>query len=190
MMGGVCAFAQQSSSSSQQQTEQKKIPTTSQQKKLSPAEANPFPEAKSQKAQDAVDESGGSANSGTSSKGYSSSRVDLKRLSPDASREERLSNGHGGFIHDPQLAKKDDKVGDFYLQTGDYKGAYDRFKEASEVAPEDAYAVFGMAKAADGLGWNQQAITNYTIYLEAVPNGKYAKDARKALKKLDSKQKK
>lgn len=184
-MAGVCAFAQQSSSSAQKQPDKSQT-TTQQQKKSSPAEANPFPEAKSEKAQDRAS----GADNGASSRDYSSSRVNLRRFSPDATRAERLSNGHGGFIHDPQLAAKDEKVGKFYLQTGDYKGAYNRFKEASEVAPEDAYAVFGMAKAAQGMGWDKEAITNYTIYLEAIPEGKYSKDARHALKKLTSKHKK
>ena len=185
MMAGVCAFAQQSASSSQKQPDAGQA-AAQHGKKPSPADANPFPEAESQKAQDKASGAG----NGASSKDYSSSRVDLRRLSPDATRAERLSNGHGGFIHDPQLAAKDDKVGKFYLQTGDYKGAYDRFKEASEVAPEDSYAVFGMARAAQGMGWNKEAITNYTIYLEAIPEGKYSKDARKALKKLTSNHKK
>jgi Flp pilus assembly protein TadD len=189
MMAGVCAFAQQGpTSQQQQQADQSKDQTaTPQKKKLTPEQANPFPEAKSQKAQDAAN---GAGNATTGSKGYSSSRVDLKRFAPDASREARLSNGHGGFIHDPQLAAKDDKVGSFYLQTGDYKGAYDRYKEATEVAPEDGNAVFGLAQAAKGLGWDKQAITNYTIYLDAVPDGKHAKDARKALNDLESKHKK
>jgi len=187
-MTGVCAFAQQSSSSSQkQQTEQKNSQSATPQKTKPPAaEANPFPEEKSQKAQDTAN----GAENGASSKGYSSSRVDLKRFAPDASRTTRLSNGHGGFIHNPQLAARDDKVGTFYLQTRGYKGAYDRFKEASQVAPEDAYAVYGMAKAAEGLGWDEQAITNYTIYLEADPEGKHSNEARKELKKLTSKHKK
>lgn len=185
LVAGVCGFAQQNSGSSQKQPDTSQT-TAQHKKKSSPAEANPFPEAESEKAQNKAS----GVDNGTNSKDYSSSRVDLRRFSPDATRAERLSNGHGGFIHDPQLAARDEKVGKFYLQTGDYKGAYNRFKEASEVAPEDAYAVFGMAKAAEGMGWDKEAITNYTIYLEAIPEGKYSKDARKALKKLASKQKK
>ena len=190
MMAGACVFAQQSSNAPQtQQTDQNKSQTTTQQKKKSTLEqANPFPEAESQKAEDAANGTGNETS--RPNKDYSSSRVDLKRFAPDASREARLSNGHGGFIHDPKLAAKDDNVGDFYLQTGDYKGAYDRYKEASEVAPGDSDAVFGMAQAAKGMGRDKDAITNYTIYLAAIPNGKHAKDARKALKELQSKQKK
>ncbi len=185
LLAGAAGVAQQSSSqppaqpSSQGQSQSKGNP---QPKKLSPSEANPFPEAQSQKAQDAVN--------GTTSKmdhpDYSSSHVDLKRFAPDADRESRISNGAGGYIHDPQLAAKDVKVGNFYLQTGAYKGAYDRFKEATLVAPENADAVFGLAESARGLGMTKVAVTNYTVYLDAFPDGKRAKQARKALAELNA----
>jgi tetratricopeptide (TPR) repeat protein len=180
MLAGLTAFAQQQSSqSSSQDTSQ----TNAQQKdgKPSPSAANPFPEAQSRKAEDA-------ANGATPAKqpDYSSSRVDLKRFDENASRDARISNGAGGYIHDPKLAAQDDKVGKFYLQTGDYKGAYDRYKEATLVAPEDANAVFGLAEAAKELGLKEQAIANYRIYLDALPDGKKSKDARKALAALGS----
>lgn len=170
----LCAFAQQSQ---KEQSPQQKQPAAQQ----SPQQANPFPEAKSQKAQDRAN-----ASSSKSTQGVSSSHVNLNRLNAPAGSASRISNGKGGYIHDPALAKHDDKVGDFYLQTGDYKGAYDRFLEATRVAPEDGNAVFGLARAAQGLHRNKVAATNYSIYLDAFPNGKKAKDARKALAELGS----
>jgi tetratricopeptide (TPR) repeat protein len=154
------------------------------QEKPSPAAANPFPEAKSRKAADATNRPA-NAPSGTSS-----SHVDLNRLNAPAGSEARISNGEGGYIHSPELAKKDEKVGKFYLQNKDYKGAYDRFKEATLVAPEDGNAVFGLAESARGLQKTQEAITNYSIYLQAFPDGKKAKDAEKALAELKSPKKK
>jgi hypothetical protein len=224
MLAGLCAFAQQGSSSSQEQqaapSKDKAAPAPQQEKQVQPAEANPFPKEKSQKAQDSApgkeqaaaapqqekkespseanpfpeeksrkaEDAANGAKPGSAS--VSSSHVDLSRFAPDASRETRISNGAGGYIHDPKLAATDEKVGNFYLQTGAYKGAYDRFKEATLVAPEDANAVFGLAQSARGLGLDKVAITNYMIYLEAVPDGKHAKDARKALKELNDKSKK
>lgn len=166
----TCAFAQQ-----KDQTPQ--TAPKSQQHQQSPAQANPFPEAQSQKAADA-------ANAPPKPSHSSSSHVDLKRLDALPGSEARISNGEGGYIHSPELAAKDKKVGNFYLSTHDYKGAYDRFLEATRVAPEDGDAVFGLAEAARGLHKDQEAITNYNIYLEAFPDGKKAKDARKALEKL------
>lgn len=154
------------------------------QHKPTPAEANPFPEEKSRKAADAAN---GPAKGPS---GSSSSRFDVNRLNAPAGSEARISNGEGGYIHDPQLAEKDVKVGNFYLQTRDYKGAYDRFLEATRVAPENGNAVFGLAESARGLNKTQEAITNYSIYLQAFPKGKKAKDAEKSLTELTSPRKK
>lgn len=176
----VFAVAQQkpaspsSTSASKAQSEKPAAPAP-------PAQANPFPEAKSQAAQkkaNSAEESQGNGN-------FSSSHVNLGRFSSGASRDERISNGKGGYIHDPALAKQDDRVGGFYLRTHDYKGAYDRYLEATRVAPENANAVFGLAQAARGMGKTEIAETNYLVYLEALPNGKHAKSARKALKSLE-----
>lgn len=173
LCSGLCAFAQQQPAQPSQQ------PTaTPQQHKQSPSEANPFPEEKSQKAADVAN------SSANSSSGSSSSHVDLNRLDAPAGSAARISNGEGGYIHDPQLAAKDQKIGNFYLSTHAYKGAYDRFLEATRVAPEDGNAVFGLAEAARGLHKDKEAITNYSIYLEAFPDGKRAKDAEKALAEL------
>ncbi|MGH9586928.1 MAG: hypothetical protein ACRD3F_08235 [Acidobacteriaceae bacterium] len=149
-----------------------------------PAESNPFPEEKSRKAADAANPP---ANSHSSS---SSSHFDLNRLNAPAGSEARISNGEGGYIHDPALAKKDEKVGNFYLSAHNYKGAYDRFLEATRVAPEDGNAVFGLAESARGLHKMQEAIANYSVYLQAFPNGKKAKDAEKALAELTPPRKK
>jgi tetratricopeptide (TPR) repeat protein len=158
---------------------------SAQQKKAADA-ANPFPEAESRKAEDAADDANPAAKSTAPdySSSYSSSRVDMKRLDESADRDSRISNGAGGYIHDPGLAAKDDKVGKFYLDNGDFKGAYDRYKEATEVAPEDGDAVFGLAESARGLRKTEEAANNYTLYLDAFPDGKKAKEARKALASL------
>lgn len=153
------------------------------QHKQSPSEANPFPEEESSKAADA-------ANGPTKDSGSSSSHFDLNRLNVPAGSEARISNGEGGYIHSPQLAAKDVKVGNFYLSTHDYKGAYDRFLEATRVAPEDGNAVFGLAESARGLNKTEEAITNYNVYLQAFPKGKKAKDAERALAELTSPRKK
>lgn len=177
LCAGTCAFAQQRPAPSTSQAEPQ---TKSDQKKQSPREANPFPEAESQKAADA-------ANARNAKKaGESSSYVDLNRFDAPAGSAARISNGEGGYVHDPQLGAKDVRVGGFYLQVKNYKGAYDRFLEATRVAPENGQAVFGLAEAARGLDRKQEAVTNYTIYLQAFPDGKKAKDAQKALKELGS----
>ena len=180
--------------SSQSPTDQGATPltpdksATGQQKQQTPQDANPFPEDVSRKAQDAADSA--DPNSKSAEPDYSSSHVDLKKFDAPEGSDSRISNGAGGFIHDPELAARDDKVAKFYLQNGDFKGAYDRYKEATEVAPEDGEAVFGLAESARGLHRTQEAAANYQIYLSAFPDGKKSKDARKALATLTAPQKK
>lgn len=197
IFGGLYGWAQQSppspqsSQDSSHQSNQDKPKTNTKQQqdaKPAPAEANPFPEDISRKAQDAANSADPDGKSAEPD--YSSSHVDLKKFDAPEGSESRISNGAGGFIHDPQLAARDDKIGKFYLQNGDFKGAYDRYKEASEVAPEDGDAVFGLAESARGLHRTQEAATNYQIYLNAFPDGKKSKDARKALAALTAPEKK
>jgi tetratricopeptide (TPR) repeat protein len=114
---------------------------------------------------------------------YSSSRSKFENIDVMGDNS-AVSNGNGGYVINLTLAAKDDKVGQYYLQTGDYKGAYDRYKEATEVNPADADAVFGLAEAARGLKRKDEAVQNYKLYLDVVPDGGKAKAARKALAEL------
>ncbi len=78
------------------------------------------------------------------------------------------------------------RVGKFYLQTGYYKGAYDRFKDATTFDHENVEAVFYLAEAAQKLNLAKEAEQNYQLYLAAVPDGPSAKAAKKALGELGS----
>ena len=138
------------------------------------ADQNPFPEEQSQKAAHPDQQQGSSS----SSPGYSSSQSGLQGLDiPETNRDARP-------IRDPNLGKKDTEVGMFYLKTGDYKGAYDRFMEATRIDPTNADAVFGVAESARHLDRRDEAIRNYRLYLSALPDGPRAKEARKGLKEL------
>jgi tetratricopeptide (TPR) repeat protein len=184
LFAGFSCFAQQQSSS--QQPSQQSSQDKQQNARPSPDETNPFPEAQS-KAAEATANGGAAANASAAKPAqpdYSSSKVDMKRFEEPEGSESRISDGAGGYIHNPELAAHDDKIGKFYLQSGDFKGAYDRYKEATRVAPEDEEAVFGLAESARGLHLTQEAVTNYTLYLNVFPEGKRSKDARKALTAL------
>jgi tetratricopeptide (TPR) repeat protein len=87
---------------------------------------------------------------------------------------------------DPARAKKDIDVGGFYLKKGDYKGALQRFKDATASDPTDVDAIFGLAETQRMLKNNAEAERTYQMYLEIVPNGPKAKQALKALKELHS----
>ena len=171
------------------QNQDKSTPPAQPEKKHTTADDNPFPEDISKKAAQGDDAAPDSPDKPPRSTpdaktpGYSSSRTGV----PDSDaveKDSRISNGVGGYIFDPKLASQDVKVGNFYLATTDYKGAYVRFKEATEVNPENADAVFGLAEAARGLKRNDEAADNYRVYLEAFPDGGKSKAARKALAEL------
>lgn len=179
-----------SSSSSQPAPAQSAAPA----QKPSTAEDNPFPEDISRKAAEGNDSSSSSdkppvsspkpnAPGAASSKSESSSRSELPSLD-ELNDTNRISNGAGGYIENPKLAVEDVRVGGFYLDRRDYKGAYLRYKEATLVDPANADAVFGLAVAAQGLKQKEEAVQNFQLYLDAFPDGKKAKDARKALATL------
>ncbi|MBB6143896.1 tetratricopeptide (TPR) repeat protein [Silvibacterium bohemicum] len=173
-------------------------------KKPSTAEENPFPEDISRKAAEGGDPSAPNAPSAPSPSSpsspgdkppassdkpaapgddASSSRSKFQGLG-DVADGDRTSDGAGGYVLNPKLAADDVKIGGFYLDRRDYKGAYVRYKEATLVNPESADAVFGLAEAARGLDHKDEAIQNYRIYLDAFPDAKKAKEARKALASL------
>jgi hypothetical protein len=103
-------------------------------------------------------------------------RKQLKLESPDGTTE----------VYDPKRATEDVRVGKFYLQTGYYKGAYDRFKDATTFDHENVEAVFYLAEAARKLNMAEEAEQNYQLYLAVVHDGPNAKAARKALGELAS----
>src|ERR1700733_3096718 len=205
LLGAAPVFAQQQSqqqsspppSSQSTPSAPAQTPSAPPPKKPSTADDNPFPEDISRKAAQGDDASpdagkapapapaekpnGSSAAPADTGSSSRSKFQGLGDLGDDASR---ISNGAGGDILNPKLAAQDVKVGGFYLDQRDYKGAYSRYKEATLVDPGNADAVFGLAEAARGLNHKDEAVQNYHIYLDAFPDNKRAKEARKALAAL------
>jgi len=149
----------------------------------SPAQQNPFPEAKSLAAQKKAQQAAPQPPPATEPSSSSDQRLPGMDALGNGSGM-HTDDGTGKPVFNPGLAAKDNKVGSFYLASGDYVGAYSRFKEATQVDPKSAEAVFGLAEAADRLGKRTEAIQNFEIYLDAVHKGHDAKVARKALKRL------
>jgi len=89
----------------------------------------------------------------------------------------------------PYRALKDDEVGDFYFKQGNYKGALARYQDALIYKDNDAVANFKMAECYEKLGQSEEAIPHYQAYLKILPEGPFAKQARKALKKLGAPEK-
>ena len=165
--------------------------TGSQSPKKSTAEDNPFPEDVSKKAEDAVkareaDNAKPSPSSSAPTADESSSRDKLNNIDVLGDKDSRISDGAGGVIYNPKLATDDLHVGQFYFNREDYQGAYARFKEATQADPGNPDAVYYLAEAARKMKRSQEAAQNYQLYLDALPNGPKAKDARKALHDLSA----
>jgi Tetratricopeptide repeat len=154
------------------------------------AQDNPFPEDVSRKAAEGNSNSGPDARNNatpTPPPGVSSSS------SSSAGEEEGEPNLNGKqagrrklTFTDPARAEKDTKVGKFYLQTGNYQGAYLRYKDANTIDPTNVDAIYGLAEAARGLKKYDEAKRNYELYLQIVPDGPKAKEASKMLSSLSA----
>jgi tetratricopeptide (TPR) repeat protein len=156
-----------------------------QQTKPSTADQNPFPEAQSEKAAHQTQGASAPAPSTapkSSDENYSSSRV--KGLDLPSAEGARASETTTPMTYNPKLARKDAQIGDFYIESGNFKGAYVRFLEANRSDPGNAEAVFGLAESARHLQYRDEALRNYRLYLSALPNGPHAKEIRKALKAM------
>jgi tetratricopeptide (TPR) repeat protein len=160
------------------------------------AEDNPFPEdiSKQAAAAAAADEkadrkaaSSGSVAAKDADQDDNSSRDKFKDLDLLGDHDSRISNGAGGIVVNTKLSDDDVRVGVFYMQTGDYQGAYERLKEAVLVNPDNAEAVFRLGEAARKLNKKDEALANFEIYLTALPDGPRAKTARKAISELAKK---
>ncbi|MGC9159666.1 MAG: tetratricopeptide repeat protein [Terracidiphilus sp.] len=117
--------------------------------------------------------------------GWSSSLSGLGNLLPQAGdglppkkRKERLLQEP---VHQ-ETASEDINVGNFYLDTKDWKGALSRFESALVLAPENPEVYWGLAECQRHMGDFIDARANYLKVIEYDPDSRRAKDARKALK--------
>jgi tetratricopeptide (TPR) repeat protein len=88
------------------------------------------------------------------------------------------------YPFDPHRAGKDIEVGEFYLKKQNYRAALDRFTDALNYKPNDAIATYRLAQTLEKLDLSDQAYQNYKHYLEILPEGEYAKDARAAMQRI------
>jgi tetratricopeptide (TPR) repeat protein len=153
---------------------------------------NPFPEDLSKAAAAAAANGNNSAASSSSSS--SSSNPDGSGGDPNADvpsdtgrrrlRKPSPKDIESGSLAGEGRAEDDVRVGKYYLNDGDYKGAYGRFAEATRLDPANIDAIYGLAAAADKLHHKDEALENYKLYLDVAPKGSQAKAARKALEEL------
>jgi tetratricopeptide (TPR) repeat protein len=169
-------------------------PDAGQQPAQQPSDAvkdNPFPEdvSKGAAAAEAKDNDAAGSASSSSSNSNPGSDTDPDADVPRDGGRRKLKKPSDKDIQSGSLAgqgeaQDDVRVGRYYLNTGAYKGAYERFAEATRMDPTNVDAIYGLAAAAAGLHRTDEALTNYKLYLQIVPDGEKAKSARKAIQAL------
>jgi len=99
----------------------------------------------------------------------------------DVLRDEGSSGTHPW---DPHRAGKDIEVGDFYFKKKNYKAAEDRYREALFYKDNDAVATYRLAICLEKLDRPDEAIDAFESYLQILPHGPQAADAKKAIDRL------
>jgi Tfp pilus assembly protein PilF len=82
---------------------------------------------------------------------------------------------------------EDLQVSHFYLQDGNFLGAYLRAQDAVKCIPDDSEAHFALALAAQRMKKNEEAIREFNAYLKLEPDGDKVKAAKRALEELAEK---
>lgn len=164
------------------------------QKPKSTAEENPFPEDVSKGAAAAKDSAASGDSSSSSSSGDASSSNPNSDIPPEGDvpkdngrrklRKPSDKDIESGSLAGEGRAAEDVRVGRFYLSAGNYRGAYNRFAEATRMDPVNTDAIYGLAVSAAGLHHTDEALTNYKLYLQIAPDGNDTKSARKAIHSL------
>jgi tetratricopeptide (TPR) repeat protein len=126
--------------------------------------------------------------------GESSSKdtqVDLSPPPDDAKGHPHSSDvlkdeGSSGDVHpwDPHRAAKDIEVGDFYFKRKNYRAAEDRYREALLYKDNDAIATYRLAICLEKMDRPDEAIAEFESYLQILPHGPQAGDARKTIDRL------
>ncbi len=115
-------------------------------------------------------------------------RIDLSPPTNDS-----LAHPDGGHVADdvthewnPLRAMKDVEVGDYYFRAGNYKAALSRYREALQFKPHDAVATFKLAQALEKSKDFEEARIRYQEYLVILKDGPSAREAKKALERLNN----
>jgi tetratricopeptide (TPR) repeat protein len=104
----------------------------------------------------------------------------LKRIGPHLAMR-----GDTSQIDESKQAAHDMDVGETYLSMNKYDAARERFEEALRMTPENPLVYFRLAQSLQGMQRLDPARLYYRKYLELEPKGRFAGDARKAIKQID-----
>lgn len=117
---------------------------------------------------------------------------DLKKQRPqppvsdqeEVPREEDESLAVKEYSFNPLQAKKEIRVGNYYLKKGSYRAAALRYREATKWNNGDAEAWLLLGEAAEKQKDDKTVKEAFTKYLELAADAKNAPEVRKKLEKL------
>ena len=95
--------------------------------------------------------------------------------------EEDESQKPREYTFNPLEAEKNLKVGNYYFKKGNYKGALNRFREATRWNPNYAEAYLRLGESEEKLKDTKAAHEAYAKYLELAPDNKEAGPVKKKL---------
>ncbi len=116
--------------------------------------------------------------------GSSSSLSGVDKLLPRPEDDQR-GKKKSPAVREPthqEAAAQDVNVGNYYLNTADWKGALSRFESALVLDPENPDVYWGLAETERRLGNFADARANYVKVLEYDPGSRHAKEAEKILR--------
>jgi tetratricopeptide (TPR) repeat protein len=102
---------------------------------------------------------------------------------PDANNlpEEDESVAPEKFVLNPLESERNVKIGNFYFNKKDYRGALGRYERATKFNPSSAEAFFKVGEAEEKLHNPDKARIAYQKAAELAPDSKIGKEAKKKL---------
>ena len=85
------------------------------------------------------------------------------------------------YVLNPLEAKRNIEVGNFYWKKGDYRGALDRYRDATHYNPSSAEAFLRVGEAEEKLHNADKAKTAFEKVIKLAPDSKFAAEAKKKL---------
>jgi hypothetical protein len=110
--------------------------------------------------------------------------MDTLLPSPDDDTQPGKRNRKGAQIvpEHHETAAEDEDVGNYYLDSKNWKAALSRFESALVLDPDNPDVYWGLAESERHLGDFASARANYLKVTQYDPDSRHAKEARKALK--------
>jgi tetratricopeptide (TPR) repeat protein len=115
----------------------------------------------------------------------SDSRSGLDKILPGPDDDQPQGKHRKLTVPEPEhqeTSLEDIQVGEYYLDTKNWKAALSRFESAMVLAPDEPEVYWGLAESARHLGNFAEARGYYQKVVDYDPDSKHGKEARKALK--------